>query len=774
MIIALDCESTGLDLVHGARPFLVTMASPDWDHCKFCEWDVDPLTRQPQVDEEDVWSILEILDEAEMVYTHNGKFDVRMLAAIGIEVPWRKFRDSIVAGHMLASNHKRNLTDMVDEYLGIDIEPYELSVKEVVRACRVIAKKEYPDWWLAEEGAPGMPSVKDGGDRTEDKPWKNDMWLPRALHRKRMEEGKYADLAWLTVCSKYANADSEHTLDLALELERRLREQGLWNIYMHRLELVRADAEMETYGVTARGDHTEATISEYEERVAEAEVEMVAIAAEYDHDLELAAGASLNDNMRDFFYGAQWVECPRCSYRKRFKHWNGEKLPSWLTMAHTAGQYRQAGDPIGPAICPKCAARKRRPARVLLTEHHRDNLALPPVAGKTGNASLDAERLQYYLATTDGDAYDFIKLLADKRAYDTAIQYMEQYRRFWVPEPGAPGYFRVHCWLNPCGTDHLRQSSNGPNMQNTSSKEITGTRACFGPAPGREFWSLDYESIEARIPAYESGEEKLVEVFERPNQPPYWGNLYYLTASLLYPDEFGGCCHERDLFKERFGPGCSRNLYKRAKFFVLAKNYGAGRRKGDLLSGVEDSYDLVDGELPKLAALQRHYLRQAEREGYVETLPDVVIEPARGYPILPSRTDDGRVLSTTPFNYHVSGTACQIKNVALVRCAEQCRAWRADGFDGWACLEVHDEILFDFPRGRHKWENAWRALVLRNIMEDGGPRLRPAIPTPVSVKLHQVSWNRGESIPKEVLDEARSRASEGGPARGPRGAAVGV
>mgnify|MGYP001611050659 FL=1 len=43
--IALDTETTGLDLYHGARPYLVTTALEDGTN-RGWEWDGDPYTRR--------------------------------------------------------------------------------------------------------------------------------------------------------------------------------------------------------------------------------------------------------------------------------------------------------------------------------------------------------------------------------------------------------------------------------------------------------------------------------------------------------------------------------------------------------------------------------------------------------------------------------------------------------------------------------------------------------------------------------------------------------
>ncbi len=706
MIISLDTETTGVDFVHGAMPFLVTTCD-DEGVVRFWEWDVDPLTRHPEIPDEewgDIEAITELIDAADLIYLQNAKFDVRALATIGIELPWSKVRDTLAMGHLLASNHKHDLTWMCIEYLQANIEPFEEAVKGITKMARTFAKRDHPEWLIAEEGLPEMPSVKGSSKRDEDKPWKNDMWLPRALAKHGSKN--YIPKHWLTACSEYANADSEHTLPLGLEMERRIRERGLWNIYLHRLDLPRVACEMECYGVTTIGDYTEATIRQYEEHVVESEQALVEIAASYGHDLQLAKGASINNNMREFFY--DHLQLPKV-YARGF------------ISSSKEGQARNKG-----------------------------------------HVTLDKDAMQQYMATTSGAAYDFIKILTDKRKHGTDLSYMEGYRRYWVPTQ-ARGFFRIHPSLNPFATAHLRWGSNSPNLQNVSKQESecegcegagceqcggTGksrmsVRYCFGPMPGREWYTMDYKSIEARIPAYESKEPKMMAVFEQPNDPPYWGNMYCLTASVLYPDKYtplAAVRHDTEgSFKYRH-PG----LYKRSKFFVLAKQYGCGRAKGDLLAGISGTFDMVDQEFPLLAKLQAHYLERAERDGFVETMPDRTVDPERGYPILASRTEDGRVLSTTPFNYHVSGTACWCKNKALVRCSAQLAAWRADGFDAHMALEIHDEILFDFPRGATPEANRERAMVLRRLMEESGDDI--GLPTPVSVEYHNASWAAGLAV----------------------------
>ena len=749
MIISLDTECTGLDIAHGAMPFLVTTCD-DEGIIRFWEWDVDPLTRKvlvasdrsipnslrnSVVDKGDIGDIQKLIDDADLIYMQNSSFDVRMLATLGISVPWYKIRDTLVMGHLLASNHRHDLTSMCLEYLGEDIDKYEIAVKEVVQSCRAIVKREHPTWRIAKESDPIMPSIDTSSDENEHKPWKADMWLPRALTKVqhkvnpfRLSDNTIANDNWLTACSRYANMDSECTIALGLEMERIIRDRGFWDIYIHRMNLSRLACKMMSYGVTAIGKYTNSTIEEYECYVAEASCELVDIAREYHHDLKLAAGAALNDNMREFFYGSIRQKCPACNYVKVIKHWNDEVA-------------------LDEKMCPKCSGRKRNPRHYPLTTSRRENLNLYVIESKkSGNATLDKDAmLDYSLTLEEGPALDFIRILTDKRKHDTDLSYMEAYKRFWIPVMGHPDFYRIHPSLNPFGTRHLRWSSKNPNLQNVGTQEEgnrTSPRRCFGPLPDREWWCMDFKNIEKRIPAYESMESALIEIFEKPDDPPYWGSDHLLIASLLFPDEFWPIAEIKDKFKEDYF-----QKYKKCKNTNFAKQYGAGEKKVESTSGVKGAYQLIDRGLPELAKLQRNTLKQAERTGFVETLPDRTVDPKRGYPILASRTEEGRILSTTPFNYKVSGTACWCKNTAACRCDAQLEKWRKeDGFDGHMILDVHDELVFDFPRGKTPEENLPRAQILRELMEQSGENLIPRIPTPVSISYHPDNWEEGVSF----------------------------
>ena len=189
---------------------------------------IDPLTREVISNKEDLDKILDLVLGHDAIVLHNAKFDVLALSLTDSrfkEWPWGKTYDTIIAGHLLGSNQPHNLTDMVMQYLGIDIKPWEAVLKEACQSARKLCKKElkHLGWRIAEEGLPDMPSVKKSGgggrDNEKDKAWKNDMWLPRAL---AVELGVQEDHPWHTVLRDYALKDAEVTLKLWIAVREEL------------------------------------------------------------------------------------------------------------------------------------------------------------------------------------------------------------------------------------------------------------------------------------------------------------------------------------------------------------------------------------------------------------------------------------------------------------------------------------------------------------------------------------------------------------------------
>ncbi len=190
--ISLDSELNGLDQRHGARPFLVTTCN-EANEVVWWEWPIDPLTRKVQVPRRDLLEIKLTIDRAEWIVAQNAKFDARGLSLLFADCgmafswPWERTYDTLLAGHLLASNQPHDLTSMVLVYLDHDIQPLEDAVEKCTREARALAKKRFPTWRIAKAGLPEMPSAKTEQKGSKAKgtygssPWKFDMWLCRAI-----------------------------------------------------------------------------------------------------------------------------------------------------------------------------------------------------------------------------------------------------------------------------------------------------------------------------------------------------------------------------------------------------------------------------------------------------------------------------------------------------------------------------------------------------------------------------------------------------------------
>lgn len=710
-MLSIDTETTGLDFRHGDRPFLVTVMWDGAESPEFVEWDVDPFTRQPEIPDEDREWLSELIGEAarEGCVFQNGKFDLAALTMILPPVaerwPWERTEETLYLAHLLASNQRKSLDALALTYLGIDLTPLEDALdKAVTEARRYVRRKDFIErhgrWRIAERGLPEMPSAKD-------KVGKFDLWLPRTVAR---YEGFPEDHPWWTVCSEYANPDSATTLALWHEMSRIVKERGLWKLYEERRKLTKIIYQMEQQGIAVNRTRLKELQVKYAAESAEMGGRCVAVAKALDYDLTLPKNGN-NKSLLEFCFGAE------------------------TTVSDAAGN---------------------------VTEVRREEWLRLPVVGltDTGNPSLDKGAIEEYLTTLDprGRAGTFVRNLAGKRSRDTALTYMEGYERFGVPFDAD--WFMLHPSLNPTTTNTLRCSSQNPNEQNISKKEGFNLRYAFGPGPGREWWPMDAQNIELRLPAYLSGEPELIALFERADDPPYYGSFHLLNFHTVYPDIW-----ERELREvgpEKVGKHCKEKYkaswYQHCKNGGFAKQYGGQRAKVDATFHRAGAFDQIEERFSKLAKLNAATIAFATRHGYVETIPDRTVDPKRGYPLVCPRTDRGGVEPTKPLNYKIQGSAMWWTCKAMTRVSAFYDYLNAGGvFAGkrwpggyWIAMQVHDELVPDMPsgvrRGKHPWSyNLPIARETKRLMELGGEDY--GIPTPVGVEYCERDWSTGRIIP---------------------------
>ncbi len=388
---------------------------------------------------------------------------------------------------------------------------------------------------------------------------------------------------------------------------------------------------------------------------------------------------------------------------------------------------------------------------------------------ETGNISLNKACIDWYAEELeriepDGLRLEWLTCLKDKSSRDTAVTYMANYENFWIPlHPGKDGegdWYVLHPSYNQTGTDTLRFTCKTPNAQNISEKRGFNLRYGFGPAPGREWWSMDFKNLELRLPFYKSGEQSLIDLFEHPDDAPFYGSNHLLNLSIVFPEIWDEGL--RAVGPEKCGEWVKENypqVYKQVKNGGFCKQYGGGRALTDATFKRKGAYDLLDSRFTKLTEYTRKQIAFANKWGYVLTMPDRTVDPKRGYPLLCTRTERGQILETVPLSYHIQGRAMWLTRRAMVKCAEQLETWRKDeGFDGFMTIQVHDEIVFDLPKSEippghdasdenlHQLgrSNLWRARVLQGLMESTGDGI--GVPTPVGLEYNPVSWSEAVSF----------------------------
>jgi len=730
MILSSDTETTGIDIFHGCHPFLVTLCEEGKDP-EFWPWVVDPLTRKVQVVQEDLDEIAARFDAADEIVWQNGKFDITALGAIGFEWRWwDKTHDTLFAGHILASGEPHDLTTMVLRYLRIDIRPFEDALEKVIKEFRTIAKREFPNWKIIKDGMYPSAKSKSGAKAKEkssekDKLWKWDLWLGRAIADAK---GLPSDHRYRTCTPEYACVDSGSTLPLWIRQKQLLKERGLWKIYLERRKLIRIVVEMETRGVTYSRDRMEKMLTEFQEE-------------SHSHEricLGLAGGAL-------------------------------ESLPKSGTTK---------------------AMRK-----LLIEDWKLQPLEYSP---KTQEPSIDKVCLEHWenILPARTRQHTFVKHLRKKRKKDSAVSYMQSYKKYGLPSiyrPEDVEYPTLHASLNPTGSNTLRWTHNNPNEANISKlkdqcpncdgtgvveipAKLSGVKSLwtkcepcggkgitsesirhgFGPADGREWWSLDYENVELRIPAYESGEKEMIDLFEHPDAAPYFGSYHLLICHILWHNEFEQCLRDGVKFKNRY----KDTLYQWTKNGDFAVVYGAVKESGTADAAYHQigAQAKIEARFSKLTEHNNRQVDHARRHGFVYTTPD---KECGGYPLQAGRGKWGGIRPTTPLNYRTSGAAMWCMGRAMVRTHDFLQQWNLsqkmqrklnrlqwERYKAFITLQIHDELVFDLPaalpQAGQPAGNLAAIMKVRSLMEKSGEDI--GVPLKVDIAYHPHNWSEAESF----------------------------
>jgi DNA polymerase-1 len=271
-----------------------------------------------------------------------------------------------------------------------------------------------------------------------------------------------------------------------------------------------------------------------------------------------------------------------------------------------------------------------------------------------------------------GNLLDYRQLTKLKSTYVDALPSLIH------PETG-----RVHTSFNQTVAATGRLSSSDPNLQNIPIRTEIGRsiRKAFIPrSPDSVLMSADYSQIELRVMAHMSGDESLGAAFRNDE------DVHATTAAGVFgvpPD------------------GVTPDMRRKAKEVNFGIMYGIGpfglaRRLEISQTEAREIIQRYFARFPKVKQYINDTIAGARREGYVATLTG----RRRYLPDINSRNQNIRGnAERQAINMPIQGTAADMIKIAMIRLD---RSLREKRLKSRMLLQVHDELVFEVPRGEEK------------------------------------------------------------------------
>lgn len=267
---------------------------------------------------------------------------------------------------------------------------------------------------------------------------------------------------------------------------------------------------------------------------------------------------------------------------------------------------------------------------------------------------------------------------------------------------------RLRAGWNSCGTDTGRFSCSEPNLMNIPASEDTpwaNVRSMYIAAPGFTIIGADYSQLELRVMYAVAKDEALGAALNT-------ADVY--TAEAI---EYFGL--PPDTTKATIKPGARKS----AKIIRLARQYGAGKKKGFQIA-VQVNRQMTFLEfIPLMNAFDRRNWRTVaywEEEmqrvlkcGYSESR---IMQRRREYPREPERSEVA--------NYPIQSTAADIKNLALIEVHENLKKYK---MKSRVIFDLHDAIYTEaHKKETRQVEEIMHAAMEKEYVIDGGKYTFPA------------------------------------------------
>lgn len=232
---------------------------------------------------------------------------------------------------------------------------------------------------------------------------------------------------------------------------------------------------------------------------------------------------------------------------------------------------------------------------------------------------------------------------------------------------------RIHTDFNQCITATGRLSSTNPNLQNipTRSEEAKDIKSAFLPSEGNVLVSADYSQIELRLLAHMSGDEQLIEAFNKED------DIHAITASQILGIPLDAVTPEqrRDAKAVNFG------IIYGISGFGLAENLSIPQYKAkEFISNYFTMHPLVRAYIDGCVS-------EAREKGYAITLlgrrRNLSDLNASNYLV---RSSAERMAMNTP----LQGSAADIIKVAMLGVEKRLKDKKSK-----MILQIHDELIID-------------------------------------------------------------------------------
>jgi DNA polymerase-1 len=251
--------------------------------------------------------------------------------------------------------------------------------------------------------------------------------------------------------------------------------------------------------------------------------------------------------------------------------------------------------------------------------------------------------------------------------------YVDQLPTFVNPDSN-----RIHSSFRQTVAATGRLASDNPNLQNIPIRTAEGRRIrqVFVPSDSNHVLvSADYSQIELRVVAHFSKDPTFMAAY-RQNR-----DIHALTAATIF-----------EVPEDRV----TREMRIKAKEINFGLIYRMGPERLSLITHTSktEAKGFIERYFQKYATihtLQEHFLNQARKEGYAQTL----MGRRRYLPAINGRGLHRRMAEGAAVNTPIQGTAAEIIKLAMTAIQKRLQRER---LKTKMILSVHDELVFDTPR----------------------------------------------------------------------------